>query len=126
MAKTQLHNYSVQEKLNKMDVDLIDVSITGLHADAHALNDLMFQPVEIPNAVAVPGGTAILQSAVAIITGHSTEASANGANATGSFNIVITSDSTDMIDGSGTQALNDSMGDNTTLASVYDLSLIHI
>ena len=28
MAQTKLHNYSVQEKLNKMDVDLIDITAT--------------------------------------------------------------------------------------------------
>ena len=61
MAKTQLHNYSVQEKLNKMDVDVITVTptIETSTIDAH---DVLFNPIEIPNAVAVNDGTSILQS----------------------------------------------------------------
>ena len=61
MAQTNLHNYSVQEKLNKMDVDLIDVTLTT-DAEAHANNDVIAQSIEIPNAVAVNGGSAIIQS----------------------------------------------------------------
>ena len=61
MAETRLHNYSVQEKLNKMDVDVIDIQPT-VDTSAYAAGDLMFNPKEIPNAVAVDGGTAILQS----------------------------------------------------------------
>ena len=61
MAKTELHNYTVQEKLNKMDVDLITVTptIETSTIDAH---DVLFNPIEIPNAVAVNDGTSILQS----------------------------------------------------------------
>ena len=61
MAKTQLHNYSVQEKLNKMDVDVITktvVSTTNACSDA----EVIFKGDEIENAVAVAGGTCILQS----------------------------------------------------------------
>ena len=61
MAQTKLHNYSVQEKLNKMDVDLIDVAMT---TDADATGEVLALVTEIPNAVSVKGGTAILQSAV--------------------------------------------------------------
>ena len=67
MAKTRLHNYSVQEKLNKMDVDIITVTPT-LNVDTDGGddgtqdNDVMFDYTEIPNAVAVPGGSAIIQS----------------------------------------------------------------
>ena len=61
MAQTELHNYTVQEKLNKMDVDLITVTptIETSTIDAH---DVLFNPIEIPNAVAVNDGTSILQS----------------------------------------------------------------
>ena len=63
MAQTKLHNYSVQEKLNKMDIDLIDVSVD---TDADAVGEVLALVTEIPNAVAVPGGSALLQSAVFI------------------------------------------------------------
>ena len=62
MAKTELHNYSVQEKLNKMDVDLITVTPTVSTGSTDADADLLFDSLEIENAVAVNGGTSILQS----------------------------------------------------------------
>tara|TARA_Y100001938_G_C8045472_1_gene408620 strand:- start:158 stop:667 length:510 start_codon:yes stop_codon:yes gene_type:complete len=80
MAQTQLHKYSVQEKLNKMDVDLIDVQPT-VDTSAYAAGDLMFNPIEISNAVAVDGGTAILQS-ISV---------ANDDALVGSFDIILTS-----------------------------------
>ena len=61
MAETEIHKYSAGEKLNKMDVDLIDVTLTT-DAEAHADNDVIAQSIEIPNAVAVNGGSAIIQS----------------------------------------------------------------
>tara|TARA_R100000808_G_scaffold8129_1_gene23134 strand:- start:525 stop:1031 length:507 start_codon:yes stop_codon:yes gene_type:complete len=61
MAETKLRQYAVVEKLNKMDVDLIDVTLTT-DAEAHADNDVIAQSIEIPNAVAVKGGSAIIQS----------------------------------------------------------------
>tara|TARA_Y100001951_G_C11224429_1_gene230810 strand:+ start:75 stop:581 length:507 start_codon:yes stop_codon:yes gene_type:complete len=61
MAETNLQEYSSQAKLNKMDVDLIDVTLTT-DAEAHADNDVIAQSIEIPNAVAVKGGSAIIQS----------------------------------------------------------------
>ena len=63
MAKTELHNYSVQEKLNKVDVDLIDATLTTVAA-AVANDEVVSQGIEIENAVAVNGGTAIIQSIV--------------------------------------------------------------
>ena len=90
MAQTELHNYSVQEKLNKMDVELIDVTVNldNANTGAYASGDVLFPLTEIPYAVAVNGGTAILQSASIIITG-----SADGSE-TGALDVVITSDST--------------------------------
>jgi len=61
MARTKLTAYTTSEKLNKMDVDLIDVTLTT-DAEAHANNDVIAQSIEIPNAVAVNGGSAIIQS----------------------------------------------------------------
>ena len=81
MAETNLHNYSVQEKLNKMDIDLIDVSIS---VDADAAGELLGDTKEIANAVSVAGGSAILQSAVLISSKVLTD----------QVDIVITSDST--------------------------------
>ena len=61
MAETGIRKYAVIERLNKMDVDLIDVTLT---TDVEALsnNDVIAQSIEIPNAVSVLGGSAIIQS----------------------------------------------------------------
>ena len=61
MAQTTLRKYSTGERLNKMDVDLIDVEPT-VDTSAYQAADLMFNPVEIENAVSVSGGTGIIQS----------------------------------------------------------------
>jgi len=61
MAETNIHDFTVQERLGKMAVDLIDVTLTT-DAEAHADNDVIAQSIEIPNAVAVNGGAAIIQS----------------------------------------------------------------
>ena len=61
MAATNLHNYSVQEKLNKMDVDVITVTPT-IETSAIVQHDVLFDYIEIPNAVSVNGGSAIIQS----------------------------------------------------------------
>ena len=62
MAATDIKGYSAAEKLNKMDVDLITVIPTVSTGDTDAAGDLLFDSLEIPNAVAVVGGTAIIQS----------------------------------------------------------------
>ena len=62
MAETNLRQYAVIEKLNKMDVDLITVIPTVQTGTTDADGDLLFDALEIPNAVAVNGGTSILQS----------------------------------------------------------------
>jgi len=102
MAQTQLHNYSVQEKLNKMDVDLIDVSIA---VDADATGELLGDTTEIENAVAVNGGSAILQSAVLVSSKVLTD----------TVDVVITSDDTSI----GTIGATLS-GVSTTTAAVSD------
>ena len=61
MAQTEIHKFTVQERLGKMDVDLIDVTLTTVAA-AIADNEVISQSIEIENAVAVSGGTAIIQS----------------------------------------------------------------
>ena len=61
MAETNLRAYSVDGRLNKMDVDLIDVDLVT-DTDATADNGVISNPVEIANAVSVNAGTSILQS----------------------------------------------------------------
>ena len=110
MAETLLRKYAVIEKLNKMDVDLIDVTVEADvdNAGGWVAGDLLFKVTEIPNAVAVKGGTAILQSCVAII---------ETPGATGAFDVVITSSSTAITEASDGSAMEtgDSVaaGDNT-------------
>ena len=61
MARTSLKTYTAAEKLNKMDVDLIDVDLVTATA-AIADNQIISDYVEIPNAVSVTGGSGIIQS----------------------------------------------------------------
>ena len=62
MATVDLTKYSVQKKLNRMDIDLITVTPTVSSSSTDAAGDLLFDSIEIPNAVTVPGGSGILQS----------------------------------------------------------------
>jgi hypothetical protein len=103
---------SNNKKLNQMNVDLITIEAT-LTADG-TNGDLMFDTTEISDAVAVKGGSAILQSVVAIVTTNATDASGNGANALGAFKLVITDDSTSI----GT--VSDALGSDTTARTVLD------
>ena len=94
MAKTELHNRTTQEKLNSMDVDLIDVTVS-LDVDNAGNNsegDLIFKTAEIPYAVAVNGGTAILQSCCLIIRGGDDDG-----NDYDAIDIVITQENTTLI-----------------------------
>ena len=89
MAETKLHNYTVQEKLNKMDVDVITVT-PDIETSTIDANDVFFNPVEIPNAVAVNDGTSILQSICLIDqTDTSTDAGVQ-------IDLVFTQDSTNL------------------------------
>ena len=104
MAQTKIHGYTVQERLGKMDVDLIDVTVApdADNAGANAAGDLLWKPTEIPNAVAVPGGSAILQSCCAIISPM----------VTGAFDIVIASNTTTFVgDSSATDSSATETGD---------------
>lgn len=112
MAQTNLHNYSVQEKLNKMDIDIID--ITAVLTTDGTSGDLMFDTTEISNAVPVSGGSGILQSVVAVISDHATDESGDGANITGSWKLVITSDATSI----GT--VSDALATDTSVVTVLD------
>jgi len=61
MAETNLRNYSTEERLNKIDVDLITLTPTTTTAECVS-GDVIFQADEIENIVSVNGGTCILQS----------------------------------------------------------------
>ena len=61
MAETNLRSYTSEERLNKMDIDLITVTPT-IETSIIQANDVLFNPVEIPSAVAVPGGRSLLHS----------------------------------------------------------------
>ena len=55
---------SGDKKLNQMKIDLIDVAVAPDvgNTGAMAAGDLLFLVTEIPNAVSVPGGSALLQT----------------------------------------------------------------
>ena len=61
MAETILKKYSVQEKINKMDVDVITIT-PDTATEACSDGEVIFQADELANAVAVNGGTCIIQS----------------------------------------------------------------
>lgn len=109
MAQTDIFKYSTNERLGKMDVDLIDVTVEPDvdNTGAGAVGDLLFKVTEIPNAVSVDGGSSILQSCCAIISPM----------ITGAIDLVITSASTAMTEASDGSAMETgdavSAGDNT-------------
>ena len=117
MAITDTKKYTVQEKLNKMDVDLIDITVKpdADNGAGMAAGDFMFPAVEIPNAVAVNGGTAILQSCCAIIQGGDDD----GAD-TGAFDVVITNDSTTLQHAGADIDTDDDMASVTSALAVMD------
>ena len=130
MAETKLQNFTVQEKLNKMDVDLIDVTLNldNANTGAYADGDVLFPVTEIPNAVAVNGGSAILQSASIIITG-----SADGSE-TGALDVVITSDSTALgiVDNvalntnDSTSAVMDGIAGTFSITNAIDMGVVSV
>ena len=61
MSVTNLRGYSIDGRLNKMDVDLIDVDLVT-DTDATADNGVISNPVEIASCVSVEGGRALLHS----------------------------------------------------------------
>lgn len=106
-----------------MDVDLIDVEPT-VDTSAYAAGDLMFQPIEVTNAVAVQGGTAILQS-ISV---------ANDDALTGGFDIIFTTsdDSPGALNAavSGTSGLSDANADKilgiTSINNMVDVGACSI
>ena len=99
VTQTRQEVLSNNKKLNQMKVDLIDVEPT-VSTSAYTAGDLMFAPVKIENAVAVKGGSAIIQS-IAV---------ANTDALTGSFDMVFTQSSNSPGD------LNDPIASETGLS----------
>ena len=92
MARTLAHKYTATEKVNRMEVDLIDIEATLTSDGTDAA--LMFDTTEIPYAVASKGGACMIHSVVAVLGDHATDGSGDAANLTEGFRIVFTSDST--------------------------------
>jgi len=61
MAQTDLRRYGTEERLSKMDLDLITVTPT-IETSTIDANDVLFNPIEIPYATSVPGGRSLLHS----------------------------------------------------------------
>ena len=99
MAETKLYKYTEQEKLNKMEVDLIDVTIT-LPSGNTAAGDVIFHPQKIENAVAEKGGKCMIQSVALIIADGG-----NDGTVVQTVQLLFTSDS-----------------DNTNMASALDVA----
>jgi hypothetical protein len=75
MAQTSLQGSTVQEKLNRMAVDLIEIELTTTVA-THANGDVIAISEEIENAVAVKGGSSIIQSVALLNTDNTVESPA--------------------------------------------------
>ena len=84
---------SNNKKLGQMNVDFIDVSITLPDNASMVAGDVIFLPTKIEDALAVKGGSGILQSITAIMQNHATEGSADGTDVS-AMNLFITSDAT--------------------------------
>lgn len=71
MAQTDLHGFSLQEKLNKRHLDVITVTAT---TDAEQINShkVVAQSIEIPFAFSEAGGTSTIQSIVIMDEGNTT------------------------------------------------------
>ena len=130
MAESNLRKYTTEERLNKMDVDIIDVTVNldNANTGAYADGDVLFPVTEIETAVAVNGGTAILQSASIIITG-----SADGSE-TGALDVVITSDSTALgiVDNvalntnDSTSAVMDGIAGTFSITNTIDMGVVSV
>lgn len=89
MAETNLRGYSIDGRLNKMDVDLITVTPT-IETSTIDANDVLFNPVEIPFAVSELGGRSLLHS-ICLIDQTDTSVDAGVA-----IDLVFTQDSTNL------------------------------
>ena len=89
MAYTKIRQFGVVERLGKMDVDFITVTPT-IETSTIDANDVLFNPIEIANAVSVPGGRSLLHS-ICLIDQTNTAVDAGV-----SIDLVFTQDSTNL------------------------------
>jgi hypothetical protein len=89
MAETKIREFAVVERLGKMDVDILTVTPT-IETSIIQANDVLFNPVEITNAVSVPGGRSLLHS-ICLIDQTNTSVDAGV-----SIDLVFTQDSTNL------------------------------
>tara|TARA_R100001510_G_C7656916_1_gene217646 strand:+ start:12302 stop:12805 length:504 start_codon:yes stop_codon:yes gene_type:complete len=109
MAQTNLRGRAVVEKLNSMAVDLIPTS-PDIVEDTYSDGDLMTEEEYISNAVAVTGGTCILQSITAIDT----------SDTGGAIRIIITDNAANL--GSRGDAVNAADGAADNSMAIVDLT----
>ena len=99
MAQTNLYKYSLQERDNKKELDLITVTATSLPpTTTWSDNKVIAQSIEIPYAFSVNGGTSIIKSVAVLDEG------VHGATGIG-MDIYFTSASDNI-----TEALNKGIG----------------
>jgi len=89
MAETKIREFPVVERLGKMDVDILTVTPT-IETSTIDANDVLFNPVEITNAVSVPGGRSLLHS-ICLIDQTNTSVDAGV-----EIDLVFTQDSTNL------------------------------
>ena len=89
MAYTKIRQFGVVERLGKMDVDIVTVTPT-IETSTIEANDVLFNPVEITNAVSVPGGRSLLHS-ICLIDQTNTSVDAGV-----SIDLIFTQDSSDL------------------------------
>lgn len=109
MAETHLRQYSVQEKLNKMHVDLIQ-RITDIDEATYSDGDLMAEQEYISKAAATKSGCCILQSITAIDT----------SDTGGAIRIIITDTAADLGTVGGAVNAADAAADNSM--AIVDLN----
>ena len=103
MATVDLTKYSVQKKLNRMDVDVI-TSAPDIAEATYATTQLMCESENITDVLTVPGGKCILQSITAIDT----------SDTGGAITVVITdATASDMGTVGSTVAMADAGADNS-------------
>jgi len=110
-----LRDYSTQERLNKMNVELVDREILGIDdGNAYLSDDLFFLPVAVPIIENAKNSSIIIQS-VAVIG-----QSADG-DETGDFDIVVLSANPGLLKaGPALMEVNDPMSGNTTAHEFMD------
>ena len=102
-----LRDYSTQERLNKMTVDIVDKSVELSDGAAYTADDLFFQPVAVE--VSEVNGQAVIIQSVTVI-GETT-----GGDETGDFDIIICDNNPILLQsGPSTLLANEAMSTNVS------------